>query len=463
MGHRSDSISTPSLNRISMRTPQMSRRLTLVALALLLTAQHALSQDEKTPFNVAVPVDELSTIFTNLYGEGGLVVNSLAVLPSGNTHSAHFNSDFQTQFTQFGVALTSQLASVPLPSPASGFTYEFDSELGVFQRSSQSFGPILAERAETRGGGRFSFGFTFQNFNFDTIEGLDVDNVPAVFEHDGAERGGGRIDVVTTNNSIRARVNQFTTFISYGLTDRVDISLAIPMVSADLTVISDATVQRLGTGSNDQVHFYRLPGDEIGDRRVFTASGSASGIGDLTIRLKGRMSTGSAFGLDLRMPTGDEKNLLGVGAPGVRPFLVLSRSSRAFSPHINVGYLWNGSSILAGDPATGQSADLPDQATWVVGADFGVSDRFTFALDILGNYIIDAPRLVQQTFVARDGSATFPSIGFEKDSYSLISGAAGFKLNIVENLLLDVNLLFNLDNNGLRDKITPLLGFEYAF
>ena len=39
----------------------------------------------------------------------------------------------------------------------------------------------------------------------------------------------------------------------------------------------------------------------------------------------------------------------------------------------------------------------------------------------------------------------------------------GFKLNVVESLLIDVNLLFNLDNNGLRDKITPLIGFEYAF
>ena len=28
--------------------------------------------------------------------------------------------------------------------------------------------------------------------------------------------------------------------------------------------------------------------------------------------------------------------------------------------------------------------------------------------------------------------------------------------------LVDFNLLFNLDNNGLRDKITPLVGLEYG-
>ncbi len=437
----------------------MRKKALASVLFLLLTSSLSRAQE---PFNVAVPVDNLSTIFTQLFGPGGLVVDSNTPLPSGATHSAHFNSDFQAEFTQFGVALTSQLAAVPLPSPASGFTYEFDSALGVFQRTSQSFGPILAERAETIGGGRFTFGFTFQNFTFDTIEGLDIDSIPAVFTHDSAELRGGREDVVTTVNSVDARVNQFTAFISYGLTDRLDLSLAIPVVSTDLTVISAATVQRIGT-TNPETHFYRENDDSVGEQRTFTAFGSASGIGDLTLRLKGRMSGGSAVGLDVRVPTGDEENLLGVGAPGIRPFVVLSRSSRAFSPHFNVGYQWNGSSVLAGDPSTGESADLPDQVTYVVGADFGVSQRFTFVLDVLGSYLIDAPRLNQTTFHALDGRTTFPTVSFTEESYNLLSGAVGFKLNVVESLLVDVNLLFNLDNNGLRDKITPLVGFEYAF
>jgi hypothetical protein len=432
---------------------------TLFSLLLLLAPASGRAQDE---FNVAVPIDKLSTIFTQIYGPNGLIVDSLALLPTGQTHSAHFNSAFQAEFTQFGVALTSQLAAVPLPSPASGFTYEFDSALGVFQRTSQSFGPILSERAETIGGGRFTFGFTFQNFTFDSIEGLDMDNIPAVFTHDNPVAGTGRDDLVTTVNSINAEVNQFTAFISYGLTDRLDLSLAIPMVSTDLTVTSAASVQRIGT-TNPEVHFFRLYDDSVGDHRTFTAFGSASGIGDLTLRLKGRIASSMAFGFDVRVPTGDEENLLGVGAPGVRPFVVLSRSSRAFSPHINIGYLWNGSSVLGGDPATGQSADLPDQVTYVVGADFGVSQRFTFVLDVIGNYLIDAPRLHTSEFLALNGTSRFPTVSFTEESYNLLSGAVGFKVNVVENLLVDVNLLFNLDDNGLRDKITPLIGFEYAF
>ena len=73
-------------------------------------------------------------MFTDLFGPRGLVVDSLATLPGEQSHSAHFNSDFQFNFSQFSTALVSQLVSAPLPSPASGFTYEFDTSLGVFRR-----------------------------------------------------------------------------------------------------------------------------------------------------------------------------------------------------------------------------------------------------------------------------------------------------------------------------------------
>ena len=277
----------------------MLRRLSLlIALCFALGSPRAFGQE---PFNVAVTPDKLALLLTQLYGPDGLIVDSLTVLPSGDTHSAHFNSRFQSDFTQFNTALASQIVNVPLPSPASGFTYEFDASLGVFARTTQSFGPILAERAETIGGGRFSFGFTFQNFTFDTIEGLDLDSVPAVFTHDGAAPGG-KADVVTTVNSINASVNQFTTFLTYGVTDRLDLSIAIPVVSNDMTVVSEATVQRIGTATDPLVHFFRAVDGSLGNRRLFTAFGSSSGLGDITLRLKALVSNGLSLAMDLRAP-----------------------------------------------------------------------------------------------------------------------------------------------------------------
>ena len=175
--------------------------------------------------------------------------------------------------------------NVPLPSPASGFTYRLDPSTGVFQRTTQSFGPILAERAETVGARRVSFGFAAQRFTFDTVEGLNLNQVPAVFTHDNAQLLGGRQDVVTTVNSIEATVSHFTTFVTLGISDRFDVSLAVPIVSNHLKVVSDATIQRLGT-TNPLTHFFRQSDGEIGNTRTFTAIGDASGLGDLTVRLK---------------------------------------------------------------------------------------------------------------------------------------------------------------------------------
>jgi hypothetical protein len=439
----------------------MMKRLIVLCFCFALLSGQSYAQE---PFNIAVRPEKLATMLTQLYGPEGLIVDSLAVLESGDTHSAHFNSAFQTEFTQFSTALTSRLAAAPLPSPASGFTYEFDPSLGVFNRTTQSFGPILAERAETIGGGRFSFGFTFQHFNFDTLEGQDLRSIPAVFTHDHAERRGGREDVVTTMNSITARINQFTVFLSYGLTDRFDVSVAIPLVSNDLQIVSDARIQRIGTAS-DEIHFFREADDNIGEQRIFTAFGSASGLGDLTIRLKGNFwrAGGLSLGTDLRVPTGDEQDLLGVGAAGFKPFLIWSSTFGAISPHVNAGYQWNGSSVLAGDPTTGESKDLPDQGFLTVGADFGVGSRFTLAVDVLGQYFVDSPRMIRENFRALDGISVFPTVRFEEDSFLVLNGAVGFKLNVFQQLLVDFNLLFNLNDNGLQDKVTPLVGIEYAF
>ena len=203
----------------------------LVILCLVAVGTTVRAQE---PYNLAAPVGKLATLFTDLYGPRGLILDSEATLPGEQPHSAHFNSDFQSNFSQFGAALVGQLVTVPLPAPASGFTYEFDRTLGVFQRTTQSFGPILAERAETIGARRISLGFASQRFTFDSVEDLDLGRVPAVFTHDNAPLLGGRQDVVTTLNSIEASVSRFTTFVTVGVTDRLDVSAAMPIVSNDL-------------------------------------------------------------------------------------------------------------------------------------------------------------------------------------------------------------------------------------
>ena len=434
----------------------------LVLVCLLGIATNARAQD---PYTLYSPVRNLATLFPDVFGPQGLKVDSEATLPGEQQHSAHFNNDFESNFDKFTTAMVGQLVTVPIPSPASGFTYEFDPATGVFRRTTGSFGPILAERAETVGAGRLSFGAAFQRFKFQTVEGLDLNKVPAVFTHDSAELLGGRQDVVTTVNAIEASVSQFTAYVTVGVTDRFDVSAAMKIVTNDLRVTSDATIQRLGT-TNPLTHFFRLSNGDIGNRRIFVAQGRASGFGDITIRMKTtidrRKTGGIAAGLDIRLPTGDQMNLLGTGTVGVQPFVIVSSTYQRVSPHANASYQWNGSSILAGNPATGESGNFPDQLAYAAGADVAVNSRLTLALDALGTFYVNAERLRPETFHALDNVHQYPNIGFSRDSFNALSGSIGVKINLRERLLLDANLLFALDTHGVRDRVVPLVAFEYA-
>ena len=50
-----------------------------------------------------------------------------------------------------------------------------------------------------------------------------------------------------------------------------------------------------------------------------------------------------------------------------------------------------------------------------------------------------------------------------KDTAVLSSASTGFKYNLFGNVLLTGNVLFRLDNKGLRQDVMPLLGLSYAF
>ena len=439
----------------------MRRAFLAVALAIS-SAAAAAAQDRPAT---------LSTLFEDIFGPRGLVLNSDDVQLDGSNHAAHFNSAFQSEFRLMNVALTSQLATVPLPSPASGFTYHFDSATGTFVRTTRSFGPILADRGETIGRGKIAFGYTYQFFSFDHLDGISLANVPAVFTHDSADLGGGRSDIVSTANTIEATVSQLTGALTYGLTDRIDVSLAVPVVRTRLSLMSNATIHRIGTGSNLGVHYFRDP-DAIGGygaTRQYYAEGTAGGVGDLVARVKTTLmregTRAFAAGVDVRLPTGDERNLLGSGSPGVRPFAAISASAGRFAPHANVAYQWNGQSSLAGDVRSGSKADLPDQFVYAIGADVLVAERLSVVFDVFGQRVVDSPRLVARTSTRSGvaGTVTLPDILFATESYWTSAGGLGMKGNLAPRLLVTFNLRFAIADGGLTDRLSPLLGMEWSF
>jgi len=352
-------------------------------------------------------------------------------------------------FNFFNDAFGTQIGQLPLASPASGFVYTFDKS-GVYTASSESFGPLLAERSETVGRHKVYLAFTYQRFAFSEIDGNDLKNIPILFYYPDAQNPQV---VTTTENRVDTKIDQYVAFATYGLTSRVDVSVAVPFERISMGVSSNGT--EYSTTSAATASF-----DEF-------LAGSASGIGDVVLSAKGTLIKREKFGLavggELRLPSGDERNFLGSGAYGIKPYLVLSRRGRV-APHLNVGYQWNGDSLLAADENGNQR--LPSYFGYAAGADIGVSKRLTVVADFLGEHFFDAPQISKsESFMTQvnNQQVSFSSVARVSGSYDVNNLSVGLKANPVGHLLISLNALVKLNDGGVRARVVPLVGLSYSF
>lgn len=492
---------------------------TLVLLAIIVSAP-VLAQQLSVPVTPALastlPARNhcfgqtgLACVMTNLYGPYGLN------LPN-STYPASFNSGFEQAFSVFNNAVATQITLLPLASPASGFTYTFDNSTGVYKRTAESFGPVLTERAETIGKHKFFFATTFQRFRFDKIDGRSLHDWPAVFSHASGTGPNGTSEpfesqFISSNNSVDLKVNQFTFFSTFGITNHFDVSVAVPLLQIGMNASSYATINRtVGTepalvngleqpccSSGPPYANYFDPANPATSLQntfsnnqfapdIFNNSAktnnlywdpsrhNAAGLGDVTLRFKDSVYHSERLTLsvltDVRLPSGDEMNFLGSGAVGVRPFAALSVRTGPISPHFNFGYQWNGESILAGNIFTGQKATLPGNAFFSAGTDIAVLRRVTAAVDYIGQELVNAPRIgvtsytSQLPLTATGQAGTFPTISPSiNQTYNQSSLAVGGKVNLVDGLVFSSNLLIALNDGGLRQRVIPLIGFGYTF
>ncbi len=333
--------------------------------------------------------------------------------------------------------ISTQLTSaLPMPAPAAGYIYQYDPNLGTARAERQSYGPIFGQRAETIGLHRFSLGLTSQSFAFDSVDGIDLHHQPAQL------MVGDYVSSNQFDHDLRIGQNVLTAI--YGLRERVDVSVAVPFSTVDYNLRYSGSFKSANP-----------------NEPAFSAAGSghrtARGIGDVNVQIKGtvlhsdRLSV--AAGATLRLPTGDEYNILGAGAAGIRPFVVASFLYKRLAPHINLGYLFNGKSVLAADSIlSGEKRRIPSQFQYAIGADAGINDHLTLAFDVLGFEAVHAPRL-----------GDYPVVSFTRESFNVTNGSAGFKVRILGNVIFQANLLFRLNDAGLRSRITPLVGLSYAF
>jgi hypothetical protein len=449
---------------------------------------------------------------------------------AGNPHEAHFlpaAAQLQAPYALNGAAV-SQLATFPIGSSSGGFTYTFDEKTGIPQRSSGNFGPAFAERALTNGKGKLNVGINYQHVRYDKFEGLGLGgDVRFYLQHndccplqlpDGTPNPTGSLgpsqdvnpffegDLVKTTLSLDVRTDTAAFFANYGIADRFDFGVVVPLVSVKLDATMNSEIIRLATAANPAIHSFGGAGLNT---KVATESGSASGLGDVLLRGKLRFLSspggGLALGADVRLPTGDKDELLGTGATQAKASLIYSADYGRVSPHMNVGYTYSSGSassgvatyslgdetptplptapdaydtVFGGDtpnaPVTGVNLDVPDEINYTAGFAVSASPRLSLSATLVGRTLRNVTR-----FAIGDKSFSYRTVtggalqtvsyndGLDVSSTSgnltLLLGVAGFKLNVGKTLLLNGNVLFPLNDDGLRPKTTAVVGLDYAF
>jgi len=401
------------------------------------------------------------------------------------------------------------LALIPVSSPASAVISKTDPATGASVGASSTLGPVFTERAETIGKRKFFVGFSHQNYHFTEINGQKLNGLTVLYPGGDPSAGGGRTNPATFNMGVDVRLSQDLAFLTYGLTDRVDVSVGLPVVHAGVSATAYNGVLYAGEANGNapfncwcQNTF--APGTfRLTEPLIGSSSATKSGFGDLLVRTKGavleRPNAVVAIGADLRFATGDADNYLGTGTTTVKPFAAVSlygkptASGFVFSPHFNVGWQFSGKSPLGGQlsgssqTATLSNGDkmtysgapliaskdyLPDVFAWAVGTELGLGKRNTVVADILGNQIgwINGAQGVKQG--SAPGFSPLGSfaptnavgmVGSGKGSFSQYSGSFGYKTRVAGNLVATFNVLVRFDDNGLTARAVPLFGLGYTF
>lgn len=330
-----------------------------------------------------------------------------------------------------GRALLVSLTTQPVASSSSGFSYRFNPALGTFERASDSFGPLVAERVQTTAPGQVAIGFTYRFARFDRLDGRDL-GTGFVTTANQFRDETAPFDVETL--TMRLSTHTLAMTANAGVTSRIEVSGALPFVALQL----DGARTNVYRGST-----------------FVQASGHAdvAGLGDAIARVKvrvlGNRVGGLALGADVRLPTGREEDLLGSGRVGYRAVAITSAEGPFVAAHANA-FLARGG--------------LSDE-TGLAGA---VAVTPAARLTVSGELLV---RRLSEVHSIEELTAPHPTIG-GVNTLRLVPGTAsttlsllsiGFKWNVSGTWLINGAIAMPMGDSGLTAKWVPAVGIEYTF
>jgi hypothetical protein len=328
-------------------------------------------------------------------------------------------------------ALLINLTSAPIGTSSGGFRYRLNPELGTVERASQNFGTFFVERALMGGQGTASFGMTATTTSYGQLSGYDLEDGSFITVANRFRDETQPFD--TESLTMKLRTSSMAFFANVGVTDELELGVVVPVARISL--------------EGERLNVYR------GTAFVqASATGSASGLADIALRAKYGFFSSSSVSIagagELRLPTGDEENLLGAGSTSWRLLAVASFEGGPVGLHINGGIVRGGVSdetMLSGAVST------------------AITSRATFTAELLRRRVSEL-RHIELTSAPHPtvlGVDTFrlTAVG---DPIDLITAITGVKWNVSNTVVLGGHLLWSLNDRGLSATVTPTVTLEYS-
>jgi len=376
---------------------------------------------------------------------------------------------FQSNSGVNGLALNgpigAQLSQLPLPALVSGIVTYSDAKGNEIPY--YNLGPIILDRPETVRRGRLVLGFGFQQFDFNSLDGINLDSVPFTYSLSGGTGDNQYTEYIAQQQHISFKYDQYLMLASYGLTHSTDVTVLVPIARVSV-----------GAGTLPGGLGYIVFQDPLRNRpfnpTVNYFHGSATGVGDVLISAKHVLWNGGetertsvAAGGTLRVPSGDAQNYLGSGAFGFNVFGLIAYKAR-FSPHAKIAYQWNSSSDLLKLPGA-TDTKLPGGFQTAAGLDVRLNRKLTLAVDFLGNEFVNSPSFQQVPtdipYNTPSGTTPVSGVKVVSHTYTTANLSTGVKWKPFKSheLILYGNVLTQLNNVGLRSDIVPSGGISYSW
>jgi hypothetical protein len=425
-----------------MLRPLCASALVLLATAVPLSAQHSLRDRLGALFTFGSCGEPLCLDLDNLHGD-----HYVPGIAQGNATVIAFVTE----------ALAKSSSNLPIGATSSGATYSVVNGLPV--RTSTSAGPIFAERSQTLGRGRFFVGANVTSIGYSTLNGVPLDNLQLNFAHqDVGTPGLGdpafENDIVRLRLAMRLDVLMAALSATYGLTDHIDLGVAVPFMRVSMSGTSVAQIDPFGP---NPLHFFGGTSADPILRAAASVNATASGIGDVVGRMKVNLGQGPRYGAalltEVRLPTGDEEDLLGAGAASGRAVGVFAAQFGNFSVHGNGGYLVR----------TGELQN--DAVLATLGFDNLMAPWATLAVSMISEWAVGeekvslpAPIQLEYPFARTIESTSIPDRRENR-----VDAAVGVKFSLRGGTVLMLNGIAPLRRASLQPDFIFTTGLEFAF